>query len=279
MYWIYILKCEDDIYYIGQTMRLYRRFWEHKNGKSVNTTYYNPSDIICIYKASVLGEFIEYNYNVMNNIYNIYFNRYINKENDDDSYDFNFIENQITECLMLHNEKNWRNIRGGKYIRFDVDYKLPINKYIQNIPLCNCMLPCDVKKNNNENYWYFRCAKKNMWPDLIDQFDIQECEPCNYFSKYMKGIDYENYWYIKKNEINNLVKKSNWLTQLVGGQYEFCIGGCGKKYDSETTIRYNNRSINLCFDCFINKNDELSNKYKFDYKKLCINYDLPNINT
>ena len=33
MYWIYILKCEDDVYYVGQTSRLYRRFWEHQDGR------------------------------------------------------------------------------------------------------------------------------------------------------------------------------------------------------------------------------------------------------
>ena len=37
MRWIYILKCrdgiDDSIYYVGQTKRLYRRFWEHVGGR------------------------------------------------------------------------------------------------------------------------------------------------------------------------------------------------------------------------------------------------------
>ena len=61
-----------------------------------------------------------------------------------------------------------------------------------------------------------------------------------------------------------LVNKSYWLNQLVGGQYEFCVGGCGKQYDENNTIRYSRKAINLCFDCFINKNDELSKKYNIN---------------
>ena len=49
MRWIYILKCSEDyennIYYIGQTKRLYRRFWEHDGGKGgVNTSIYKPEE-------------------------------------------------------------------------------------------------------------------------------------------------------------------------------------------------------------------------------------------
>ena len=33
-------------------------------------------------------------------------------------------------------------------------------------------------------------------------------------------------------------------------------------YDENNTIRYAKKSINICFDCFIDKNDELSKKYR-----------------
>ena len=62
MYWIYILRCEDDIYYVGQTSRLYRRFWEHQDGKGgVNTSIYIPEEIVAIYKVSNILKFIDYN--------------------------------------------------------------------------------------------------------------------------------------------------------------------------------------------------------------------------
>ena len=47
MRWVYILKCEDDIYYCGETERLYRRFWEHQNGNgSLNTSIYTPEKVV-----------------------------------------------------------------------------------------------------------------------------------------------------------------------------------------------------------------------------------------
>jgi hypothetical protein len=69
-------------------------------------------------------------------------------------------------------------------------------------------------------------------------------------------IEYEN----RKQKIKYLTSKSHWLKEL-SGFYQYCIGGCGKEYDENNTIRYSRKAINLCFDCFINKNDELAKKY------------------
>ena len=267
MRWVYILKCSDDYYYIGETKRLYRRFWEHQEGiGGINTSTYIPEGIVAIYRVSILGKFFEYDNIVMNKNCNIYFNRSntlleeFNYQYEDDGYDNLFVENNITECLMLNNKDNWKKIRGGKYTRLDIEYSLPINEYIKNLPLCNCGLPCDIKKNDEHNYLYFRCAKKNMWSDMKKDFDIQH-EPCKYFMKYTKDIEYKIYCEQKKKRISDLFNKSYWLNQLVGGQYEFCVGGCGKQYDENNTIRYSRKAINLCFDCFLNKHDELSKKY------------------
>ena len=262
MRWVYILKCCDDYYYVGETKRLYRRFWEHQEGiGGINTSTYIPEGIVAIYKVSTLGKFFEYNNIVMNKICNIYFNRgdtlLEEFNNTDDEYDNLFAENNITECLMLNNKDNWKKIRGGKYTRFDIEYTLPINDYIKNLPLCNCGLPCDIKKNDEHNFLYFRCAKKNMWSDMKEEFDIQD-EPCKYYMKYIKDIEYKIYYEQQKKRISDVVNKSYWLKQLVGEHSEFCVGGCGKEYDENNTIRYSRTAINLCFDCFINKNNELS---------------------
>ena len=270
MRWIYILKCIDDYYYVGETKRLYRRFWEHHEGNGgINTSTYIPEGIVSIYKVSTLCKFFEYNNIVMNKICNIYFNRSntlleeFNNADEDDDYDNLFAENNITECLMLNNKDNWQKIRGGKYTRFDIEYTLPINEYIKNLPLCNCGLPCDIKKNDEHNYLYFRCAKKNMWSDMKKEFDIED-EPCKYFMKYTKDIEYKLYYEQRKKKIIDVVNKSYWLKQLGCGHYEFCVGGCGKEYDENNTIRYSGKAINLCFDCFINKNNELSKKYNIN---------------
>ena len=273
MHWVYILKCSDDYYYIGETKRLYTRFWEHQGGNGgINTTTYKPEKIVAIYKVSILNNFIEYNNIVVNKTCNIYFNRSnkilkeFNNSDNDDNYDKLFAETNITECLMLNKKDNWQKIRGGKYTRFDIDYTFPINEQIKNLPLCNCGLPCDIKNNEEHNYLYFRCAKKNMWPDMKKEFDIKD-EPCNYFMKYTKDIEYNKYYDTRKKMICELVDKSYWLKQLTVGIYENCVGGCGKKYDENNTIRYSRKAINLCFDCFINKNDELFKKYKINNLK------------
>ena len=97
------------------------------------------------------------------------------------------------------------------------------------------------------------------------------CSWCIEFNRFVKSnaqldsIVKANYLvyhlnYSKENKnIKLLTSKSAWLRNL--GFYEFCAGGCGKQYDENNTIRYSRKSINLCFDCFIDKNEELSKKY------------------
>lgn len=271
MRWVYILKCSDDYYYVGETNRLYRRFWEHQKERGgINTSTYIPKGIVSIYKVSTICKFLEYNNIIINKICNIYFNRcdklleQFNNSEDDDEYNNLFAENNIAECLMLNNKDNWKKIRGGKYTRFDVDYTFPMNEYIKNLPLCNCGLPCDIKKNDKYNYLYFRCSKKNIWSEMKKHFDIQD-EPCKYFMKYTKDIEYKIYYEQQKKRITDLVQKSYWLKHLVGKHYDFCVGCCGKEYDENNTIRYSRNAINLCFDCFINKNNELSKKYNINH--------------
>ena len=282
MKWVYILKCEDNYYYVGETNRLYRRRWQHNEGNGgLNTSTYEPESIVAIYKVSSLSNFFDYDEIVTNEIYNIYFNR-ANKilENfQDETYetdeDNKLVENHIAEAFIIHKNKNkedWTKIRGGKYTRFDIEYTLPKNDNIKNLPFCYCGLPCDIKNyegvHEMDNYLYFRCAKKNMWLNMKEDLDINiESDACKYFMKY-NDILYKTNYQERKKTIQNIVNKSNWLNSLVGTHSEFCIGGCGKQYDENNTIRYSSRAINLCFDCFINKNDELSKKYKYSYKPI-----------
>jgi hypothetical protein len=110
-----------------------------------------------------------------------------------------------------------------------------------------------------------------MWSKMKDMFEIQD-QPCNYFLKYTNDIEYIKYYEKRKKEINDLVNKSAWLRQLLGSCYEYCIGGCAKKYNENNTIRYSGKPINLCFDCFINKNEELTKKYHINniFKEKCL---------
>jgi hypothetical protein len=122
MRWVYILHCENDTYYVGQTSRLYRRFWEHESGKGgVNTFENPPEEILAIYPVNRLGNFIKYKSNIDNNMCseNIYFKRGIINDFDEDEGDEGwcslFIEDFITEKLMIDNKD--KIIIGGKYIR------------------------------------------------------------------------------------------------------------------------------------------------------------------
>ena len=280
MYWIYILRCEDDIYYVGQTSRLYRRFWEHQDGKGgVNTSIYTSEEIVAIYKVSNIVKFIDYNNYVKKILSGIWLNGYENwklQKYDQDDYQENQegkfeAENNIVECMMVHKKDNWENIRGGKYVRFDCQYKFPNNEYIKELPLCNCGLPCDVKKHDNKESLFFRCAKKNMWGKFKEMYDIQD-EPCKFYREYLTDIELKVEYKKKVDErrknISELMKKSSWLENVPRQEEGSECVSCNKYvcYDREGNFKnngltYHNDRRLLCFDCFIDKNEELKKKY------------------
>jgi len=281
MHWIYILKCEDDHYYVGETTKLYKRFWQHFSGiGGVNTYTYKPAEVVAIYKLNTITKFLDYNKNVLDVINNNYheYNKWllINFNNETEYCDNLFSENNIVERMMIHNKTNWEKIRGGKYTRFDVCYKYPVNDYIKELPICKCGLPCDIRKNEEKNFIYFRCAKKNMWDNFKEMFDVEE-EPCNFFMEYITDIEFrvnennnEKKFNDRKIIFKELFKKSEWLKNIpISDDFDpdECVGTCNTGYHY-TKIKYFGNEINLCYDCFINKNNELSIKYSFDNKCL-----------
>jgi hypothetical protein len=271
MLWIYILQCEDDYKYIGKTRRLYRRFWEHINGKSVNTTKHHPEEIICIYKSYIINNFIEYHTSVINNKYD-----YSIFLDFDDEYELddikNISENYITETLFIHYDKYKKKIIGGKYICDSKKYTYPSNKEYYGIPLCDCGFPCDVKKNNKKHNLYFRCAKKNIWEDFKDIFEIHG-EPCNFYQEYTLDKIYRqneiNKINIRKNKIAELYKTSEWLKNIqVNNKHHFNCVGCDD--GTYTEVKYFGVKRCLCFDCFVDKNDILEKIYNKNVENKCI---------
>jgi hypothetical protein len=286
MHWIYIFKCENEHYYVGETTRLYRRFWEHYSGiGGLNTSVYKPECLVAIYKLNTLSKFFEYNNNVMDTINKNYtlhnqceYNKWLlqNFDNDDDDdkyFDNLYAENNIVECLMINDSENWKKIRGGKYTRFDIDYKYPTNEYIDNLPVCICGLPCDIKKNNDYNYLFFRCPKKNIWEGLREEFDL-ECEPCSFYMEYKKDkqfrLEEKQKFEDRTKILKELFKKSFWLKNIdceKEDEINKCVS-CNKYVwcDREGNFKnngviYENIHKLLCYDCFIDKNEELSKKY------------------
>jgi len=281
MRWVYILQCEDNHYYVGHTKRLYRRFWEHQseNGKTLNTSVYAPEKIVAIYKTTVISNFIHYNEKI-----NEYLNdktvewksasalktlRCWNRNCDEDTtwYDEEFngmAENGIAECLMIHQKDNWTNIRGGKYVRFDIDYEYPTTNVLKDLPLCDCGLPCDIRKKDDHDYLFFRCAKKNMWDEFKKLFNIDD-EPCGFYMEYKKDREIRLSRERRLKKTKELMKNSFWLRNVPICNYDADAGEnddeCIECCRMHNLITWSDNKIRLCYDCFVGRNDELSKKY------------------
>jgi hypothetical protein len=290
------------VYYIGQTKRLFRRFKEHNIGKTMNTSIYKPIKLIALYRANNLARYFEYSDNIytdevikenaaftgrsfddMKIKYAGKCNYLLNKFDEEDwdsGGDILEIENKITESIM--NKNIDKKIRGGKYVRFNCNYSKP--KDLIDLPYCHCKLPCDVTKKDDEDYLYFRCAKKNIWKDANKFFgNIDDNEPCKFFQKYIKDEGFKAYKVERTKKLRNLFKNSEWLLNIpnydersYGCYYGNCIGKGDPyldlsdeeveekrccKYKSKDMISYSGNKKVLCFDCFINYNKELSIKY------------------
>ena len=68
-------------------------------------------------------------------------------------------EIQIGKVIQKWSKISIINLKGSLK---SINYEFPNNDYIKGLPLCNCGLPCDVKKNINKNRLYFRCAKHSI---------------------------------------------------------------------------------------------------------------------
>ena len=278
MRWIYILQCHAGFFYVGTTSRLYRRFWEHLSGNGgVNTAIHPPEKIVAVYPVNRLGKFFDYSTKVRNGDYNLGYNIYFDrggvieafndgKDEEGGGYDSIWIENVVVEKMMSDNASIWKSIRGGKYVRSDVEYPFPRVQVARDLPNCNCGLPCDVVQHREQPYLYFRCAKKNMWGQMRDELGIDD-EPCAFFMKYTHDSQFRPEYEARKTKLKSLTSRSYWLKQALG-LHEHCIGGCGRPYDGDYTIRYERRAINLCFDCFLDKYNELAARYKKERVRL-----------
>ena len=255
MRWIYILKCYDEdyneVYYIGQTKRLFRRFNEHNSGSTINTNTYKPHSLIGLYRASKLSNFFRYSSNILTpkeiqkeaDYMQYSFDRRFNicnkkirqirgnfeEEWDEDCNESIFdIENDIAELMIK--EHGLDNVRGGKYVRFDCNYSKPTK--FKDLPYCSCNLPCDIKQSK-DGYFFFRCPKKNIWKGAASYFGIcdNDIQPCKFFKKFKGDEFYKDYKGTNKKLLSELFKKSKWLVnvpnyedRLYGVFYGNCIG-------------------------------------------------------
>jgi len=210
----------ESVFYIGTSHRLYKRIIEHFNGSgSLNTYIYEPIEVVAIYDAEKMGRFFQYSEKLLEypsecsqwysgiDSLSFLFNYWSNWRKNlyqDNRYTATWVENMMTETLIEHrkdyDDNNYiifgteYDIIGGKYVKTDhkVHNKMISNcsnSFVKKLPLCKCGLPCDVMKSK-KNFLYFRCAKKNMFDDFVDNFDGQiNNNVCNFYQEFIDDIE------------------------------------------------------------------------------------------
>jgi predicted GIY-YIG superfamily endonuclease len=210
VHWVYILECEDNIVYVGETIHLYQRFIEHLTGKGgATTSKYKPHTLIGLYRVNENHSFMKYRNAIKIGEYN----RFLldDWENDGNS---KLIENHITERYLWERRNNheygtcneWYRIRGGKYTYESLDGALHYAKEwcsrpnsikgtykcsspelrslkeeeVVDRPLCKCGYPSEVKLSIDKSKIYFVCSLKNIKksPFKFLQF------PCDFYQQY-----------------------------------------------------------------------------------------------
>lgn len=193
MHWIYILRCEDDIIYVGETERLYRRINEHRTGRGADTTKdFKPYMLMGVYKLIKDGL--------------TFTNTYAKELYDDGEIAENKLwalelENKITLMCMKVMGSKWENVFGGKY---HVGYR-PLENPSNNItlyrPYCKCKIPADIHEFKDQKYW--RCCRKNVFEGLgnfLSNMNIIEPNCCDYYKKFNENDKYicEKFMYYEK---------------------------------------------------------------------------------
>jgi len=215
VHWIYIILCNDDFIYVGETINIYRRLKEHIRGKGgKNTHLHIPKKLIGLYKVNDNQSFYQYksaiNFGTPDNV-----QRAIDEWG---TWGDNlWMENRFTERLFYERKNNheygtgneWYRIRGGKYTRDNLDDSMryakelcerpnriigslrmttPVDSMteeeIVDRPLCNCGMPCDVKLSKDKKVIYFVCSLKNIWDNFMRVIYIGT--PCIYFKIHTK---------------------------------------------------------------------------------------------
>ena len=269
VHWVYVLECEDNYIYVGETTRLYRRFAEHINGRgSTNTMKHSPYRLAGLYKVNDNFSFMRYRNTIKSGDYNKFI--FDDWDNEGDNL---AIENHITERYMYERRNNkgrfgegseWYKVRGGRYTRDQMDEmgicnkKNPIETIsvddIVDRPLCKCDYLSEVKLSNDKQTIYFVCALKNVWGDFFSDLEVDS--PCDFWQPYTGDKDIKAQYEIAKSK-----SRESWLTNVPLSLYkinpESCIS-CNKK--GYVPI-YNNGVRRLCQSCIVKKYQELKKQF------------------
>ena len=114
-----------------------------------------------------------------------------------------------------------------------------------------------------------------MWDGFKEEFDIDD-EACNFYQEYLTDIELiiqaNKKFEERRKKLRGLMKNSTWLENVPNDE-EDDAGTCfycnkyiwndrdGSNFKENGGINYYNQRKALCFNCFIDKNEELSKKY------------------
>jgi hypothetical protein len=282
VHWIYVLECDDDYIYVGETTRLFRRFDEHLKGRGgSNTTKHKPNKLIGLYKGNENYSFMIYRDTIQSGEYN----RFIVDDWENDCYSNNYlhIENHITERYLYERRENdcygggseWYKVRGGKYTREKMDetvagYKwasekdgrtfmsknpiedIPVDSIVDR-PLCKCNYPSEVKLSKDKSKIYFVCSLKNVWKDFYSYLQIDT--PCDFWKLYTEDSEVKLQY-----EVIKIRSNENWVLNIPYKTYSSDIScvSCNKFKYIEI---FNRGKRRVCQSCMFTKYDYLKEKY------------------
>lgn len=280
VHWVYVLECDDDYIYVGETTRLCRRFNEHLRSRGgSNTIKHKPYKLIGLYKVNDNHSFIIYRNAIKSGEYNPFL-----IDNWDNRGDNLLIENHITERFLYERRENnsygygleWYKVRGGKYTRESLDDTVAMYKWasekegrtchaqnpikdiptdrIVDRPLCKCFNPSEVKLSNDKTKIYFICALKNAWSDLWT--DLQVGAPCDFWQLYTDDKDVKVQYEIVKRR-----SRESWVLNIPVSKYKVEPEPCVSCSKTGYLAIFNGGSRRLCQTCILTKYDTLKEKY------------------
>lgn len=280
VHWVYVLECEDDYVYVGETTHLFKRFHQHLRGAgSHNTANHSPKKLIGLYNIAANESFRHYRNAVRANEYN----HFILDSWGEEIGDYLRFENHITERFFYERKDNdcygggleWYKVRGGKYTRSTMDETVNLYKWasereerfmrarnpiedrpleeIVDRPLCKCDNPSEVKLSRDKKTLYFVCALKNLW---IDSF-IGLCipKPCDFWSVYVDDVDVK----IQYRQIQEHARES-WVTHIPA-THSWRADPCVNCNRREYLPIYASGARSVCQSCFAKKYSDLKIKY------------------
>jgi len=103
-----------------------------------------------------------------------------------------------------------------------------------------------------------------MWDEFKDAFDIYD-EPCGFYMEYKKDQEIRLSHERRLKKTKELMKNSFWLRNVPICNYDSDAGEnddeCIECCRIHNLITWSDNKIRLCYDCFVEHNDELSKKY------------------